>query len=152
MPHSAKFVRGRRAANRDTRAGRYRQVRFPYPTQSEFPRAEYVDPQDRRYCVATGWEKRKPGQRPTDAEQRQARGDALRTAGERADRLVRLNVLFPHGQAPKERRFAQDEALDLMPLLAGLGRQRCRFVRMDARREPDARTCAIYVADFDHSL
>jgi hypothetical protein len=149
MPREkVKVKRGRRAANRDTRAGRYRAARYAYPTQSEFPRAEYVDAQGRRYCVGSGAVSA-PGVKLTDEQQRQRRAAVL--AVQRGDGLVRLNVLFPHGQTARERRFAQDEALDLMPLLPGLGRQQCRFSRMDPRREPNARTCAIYVFGFDHS-
>jgi hypothetical protein len=141
--------KGRRAANRDTPQGRYRAARYAYPSQSEFPRAEYVDPQGRRYCIGSGAAADPPGVRLTDEQQRQRRLAILAT--ERGDGLVRLNVLFPHGQAAKERRFAREEALDLMPLLPGLGRQQCRVARVDVRREPNARTCAIYVWGFDHS-
>jgi hypothetical protein len=145
---SGRIRKGRRAANRDTPQGRYRAARYAYPSQSEFPRPEYVDPQGRKYCVGSGAAPA-PGVKLTDEQQRQRRAAVL--AVERGDGLVRLNVLFPHGQVAKERRFAQDEALDLMPLLPGLGRQMCRVARVDVCREPNARTCAIYVSGFDHS-
>jgi hypothetical protein len=109
-----------------------------------------VDQLGRRYSVATGTQKT-PGVRLTVEQQRQRRVAVL-AAGERGDGLVRLLVLFPHGQLAKERRFTEDETLDLMPLQPGLGHQVCHFARMDARREPNARTCAIFVAHFNHSL
>lgn len=138
---------GRRAAHRDTTQGRYRAERYAFPSQSEFPTPEYADPQGRRYCVGGGGAPNPPGVRLTDEQQRQKRVALL--AVERGDGLVLLDVLFPYGQKAKKRRFAQDELLDLMPLRPGLGRQTCRFSRMVSRREPNGRTCAIYVSGFN---
>jgi hypothetical protein len=157
MPHSldksarAKLMRtGRMTENRDTPAGQYRAQRADYPNQSEFSKAEYVDPAGRRYRAAFASKLTlAPGQpvRPLSLLERRA------AILKRGDGLVRLWVKLPRAskKRPSGKFTAADCAartvLDLMPVKAGLQRQVCQLVSTSAIG-PKGRGDSIYVSGF----